>query len=77
MQLVAIGNSKGIRISKQQISKYGFDDGVYVVEEKDGIKIMPSKQGVRDGWGNFYKSHASNMPIDADFLNFGIGDEIE
>jgi antitoxin component of MazEF toxin-antitoxin module len=41
MQLIDIGNSRGIRLPKTIINKYGFSKGVRVVEEKKSIKIFP------------------------------------
>lgn len=75
MQLVPIGNSKGIRISKTHIEKYGFNRGVSVREEKNGIKITATPKSLRTGWGDFYKTNSSKMNIDYEFLDLDIGND--
>lgn len=76
MNLVQIGNSRGIRIPKAYIDKYGFGGGVCIIEEEDGIKILPEK-AIRKGWSQFYQKNADLMEIDQDFLDAGIADEFE
>jgi hypothetical protein len=76
MHLITIGNSKGIRIAKSIIIKYGFDKGLDLIEEKNGIKLVPSKNTVRSGWGDFYKKNHLRLDSDIEFLECGIDDQI-
>jgi antitoxin MazE len=55
--LIAIGNSKGIRLSKTILEKYAISEHVDIEFESDGIKIKPSKKS-RQGWDiAFQKMH--------------------
>ncbi|MFH1649253.1 MAG: hypothetical protein ABIA93_01765 [Candidatus Woesearchaeota archaeon] len=41
VKLSSWGTSKGIRIPKDVIKKYGFKDEVSIIEEEGGIRIVP------------------------------------
>lgn len=72
MNLVAIGNSKGIRLSKNLINKYGFFNGVEIVELDDGLKLLGKKKKLRNGWAEFFKKIAKKEKLDDYFLNLDI-----
>ena len=40
MNLVPIGNSKGVRLSKNLIDKYGLSNGFEIIELDDGLKLL-------------------------------------
>jgi hypothetical protein len=46
MHLINIGNSKGIRLSKNIINKYHFEDGLDLIENDEGVKLVPLKKKV-------------------------------
>lgn len=76
MELIDIGNSRGIRLPKTIINKYGFSKGVRVVEEKKCIKIFPLEKHLRQGWQDFYTKNAKTIDVDLEFLECGIDNGI-
>ena len=59
VSIVAIGNSKGIRLSKTLLEKYNIRDKVELILEK-GYIILKPKPEPRKGWENtFRKMHES------------------
>lgn len=58
LQVVQIGNSKGIRIPKSLLKQYNFEDKVVVDLKEEGLLIKPKK--VRDGWAESFKEMAKN-----------------
>lgn len=59
ISVIAIGNSKGIRLSKTLLEKYNITDKVELILEK-GYIILKPKSEPRDGWENaFKKMHKS------------------
>ena len=50
-QIVAIGNSKGIRIPAILIRQYHLHDQVEIIPGKDEILIRPLARKPRQGWG--------------------------
>lgn len=59
ISVIAIGNSKGIRLSKTLLEKYNITDKVELILEKEYIILKP-KSEPRDGWENaFKKMHKS------------------
>ncbi|SFA72054.1 AbrB/MazE/SpoVT family DNA-binding domain-containing protein [Algoriphagus aquimarinus] len=58
VSIIQIGNSKGLRLSKTIIEKYGLIDKVEIILEEDQIVLKPIKN-VREGWGDsFAEMHA-------------------
>ncbi len=56
--IIQIGNSKGLRLPKTVIEKYGLIDKVEIILEEDQIVLKPIKT-VREGWGDsFAEMHA-------------------
>jgi antitoxin MazE len=45
IKLVAIGNSKGIRLPKETLSKYGFGESLVMEETDKGLLLMSERRG--------------------------------
>lgn len=73
MNLVPIGNSKGVRLSKNLIDKYGLSNGYEIIELDDGLKLLGKKKNLRCGWDEVFKKIAKEEKLDDDFLNLDIG----
>jgi antitoxin MazE len=54
VSVIAIGNSKGIRLSKTLIDKYDIKDTVELILEKGYIVLKP-KASPRNGWEKAFK----------------------
>lgn len=57
--IIRIGNSKGIRLSKTLLQQYNITDSVELILEKDHIKIRPIDQP-RAGWSTLFKQMHEN-----------------
>jgi antitoxin MazE len=55
VDLVRIGNSRGIRIPRAVIEQCGFGDTVELRVERDHLVISPERH-VREGWRNAFAS---------------------
>jgi len=77
IKLVPIGNSKGIRIPKELLRKYGFDNSL-LLEETDRGLLLRNKEGSKLSWENTYKAMANEKEgwddFDATLLD-GLEDE--
>ncbi len=63
IQVIKIGNSKGIRLSKTILEKYNITDSMELVLEEDHM-ILKAKRKPRDGWDQaFRKANESNQDI--------------
>ena len=51
VQIVSIGNSKGIRIPATLLRQYHIQDQVEIIPGKDEILIRPIARKPREGWG--------------------------
>lgn len=56
-RLVPIGNSKGIRIPKALIQKYGLKDSVLIEETENGL-LLRNKKESKLSWEETYKTMA-------------------
>ena len=77
VKLVPIGNSKGIRIPKALLDKYGMKDSL-LLEETDGGLILRNKEEGKLSWVDTYKSMAREKETWDDFdatLLDGLEDE--
>jgi len=72
MHLINIGNSKGIRLSKNIINKYHFEDGLDLIENEEGIQLIPLKKKLRKGWNEFFSKYHDQVDVDLEFLEFDI-----
>ena len=59
INVISIGNSKGIRLSKTLLEKYNIKDTIELILEEDYIIIKP-KQEPRKNWENAFKKMHKN-----------------
>ena len=59
ISLIAIGNSKGIRLSKTLLEKYNIHDTLELILEK-GYIILKPKSGARNSWEKSFKKMHNN-----------------
>jgi antitoxin MazE len=80
LKIVRIGNSKGIRLPKSIIDKYGFEDLLQVEEADNGI-FLKSKNDEKLSWEATFKEMKSETEDWSDFddtINDGLdGDGFE
>jgi antitoxin MazE len=55
LKIVQIGNSKGIRIPKSMLQKYGFSDSIQIEERENGILLRNTKK-TKLSWEDTFKS---------------------
>ena len=60
IKLISIGNSKGIRIPKTLLRKYGFDDALLLEETERGL-LLRSKEDGKISWTETYKAMAEEQ----------------
>lgn len=60
IRLVQIGNSKGIRLPKKILQKYGFTDSLVIEETKEGILIR-NKNDKKLSWEQTYHAMAEEQ----------------
>lgn len=58
LKLVAIGNSRGIRLPKVMIRKYGWSDCLIAEETEDGV-LLRGAEGDKLSWEDTYRSMAA------------------
>ena len=58
VKLVSIGNSKGIRLPKTLIQKYGWSDSLVLEETDEGIHLY-SKEKNKLSWQDTYRAMAA------------------
>jgi len=59
--LIAIGNSKGVRIPKTLIRKYGFGDSLLLEETERGLLLTSKKEDGKISWEETYKAMAKEQ----------------
>ena len=59
IKLIAIGNSKGIRLPKVLLRKYGWSDSLVLQEMEEGI-FLYSKQKDKLSWSDTYRAMAAD-----------------
>ena len=57
IKLIPIGNSKGIRIPKPLIQKYGFNNSLFLEETERGL-LLRKKENNKLSWEDTYKAMA-------------------
>jgi antitoxin MazE len=55
VNIVSIGNSKGIRIPKSILDQCNFNKEADLEVEHNKLVIKPVKKKIREGWGNAFK----------------------
>jgi antitoxin MazE len=72
ISVIAISNSKAIKLPKKIVKKYNIKDTVELVLEKD-FMILKSKSTPRKGWGKSFKRMHKNeedkLLLDDVFVN--------
>lgn len=58
VKLVAIGNSKGIRLPKSLIRQYGWSETIVMEEAEDGVFLRARDQG-KLSWKDTYRAMAA------------------
>jgi antitoxin MazE len=80
LKIVQIGNSKGIRLPKALIDKYGFEDRLQVEEADNGI-FLKRKKDEKLSWEDTFKEMKAENEDWRDFdevINDGLeGDRFE
>lgn len=75
LKVVRIGNSRGVRIPRQLLSKYRIQETVVVEERSDGLLLHGSNDG-RLSWEDTYKQAAKDVDGWSD-LDATVGDGID
>ena len=57
VKLVAIGNSRGVRIPKALLQKYGFSDSLVLEETEQGILVREKRED-KLSWADTFKAMA-------------------
>ena len=76
-KLVAIGNSKGVRIPKALLQRYGLKDSLLIEETERGL-LLRNKEENKLSWEDTYKAMADEKEHWEDFdgtLLDGLEDE--
>ena len=80
LKIVQIGNSKGIRLPKAIIDKYGFSDSLQVEESDEGIFLRSNRRD-KLSWDDTYRAMKNEKEDWDDFdgvINDGLeGDDLE
>jgi antitoxin MazE len=66
VKLIPIGNSKGIRISKGLLQKYGFGNSLLLEETESGL-LLRKKNDSTLSWEETYKAMAEDRECWDDF----------
>ena len=78
LKIVAIGNSRGVRLPKTILDKYAITDTLVLEEREDGLLFRNKKRDKRLSWTDTYKemSHESEDWSDLDeVMADGLKDE--
>ena len=75
VSLIAIGNSRGIRLPKAVLEQCGFGDSAEMTVERGRVVLSPSKKA-RAGWAEaFAKADTSLNKEDRDWIETDFGGE--
>ena len=66
IKLISIGNSKGVRLPKTILQKYGFSDSLLLEETEQGI-LLRKKEDSKLSWEETYKAMAKEQENWEDF----------
>ena len=59
VKLISIGNSKGIRLPKALLQKYGWEDSLVLKETEEGIFLYSNKKN-KLSWKETYRAMAAD-----------------
>jgi len=68
IKLVSIGNSKGVRLPKLILQKYGFSDTLLLEETEQGI-LLRQKDNTKLSWTETYQEMAQENEDWSEFEN--------
>jgi len=77
IKLISIGNSKGVRLPKDLLQKYGLNESLLLEETERGLLLLKKEDG-RISWEETYKAMANEKEDWEDFevtLPDGLEDE--
>jgi len=60
LQIVKVGNSRGLRLPKSLLEQYHIDKQVDLRSTKEGLLIKPLNSKARAGWGKKFKEMAAH-----------------
>ena len=66
IKIIPIGNSKGVRIPKTLLQKYGLTDSILLEETNAGLLLRTKERG-KLSWANTYKAMAAEKENWNDF----------
>ena len=66
VKLVSVGNSKGIRLPKALLQKYGWSDALLLEEVEDGV-FLHREEGSHLSWKETYRAMAAEKEDWSDF----------
>ncbi len=75
VKLVAVGNSKGIRLPKALLQKYGWSDSLVLEEGEDGV-FLYSPRRTTLSWKETYRAMAAEKEDWSD-LDVTVADGVE
>ncbi len=75
VKLVAVGNSKGIRLPKGLLQKYGWSESL-VLEEMEGGVFLYSEETSKLSWEETYRAMAAEKEDWSDF-DTTVGDGLD
>ena len=73
VKIIPIGNSKGIRIPKRLLVKYGLDKSVEIKEMEDGI-LLKKEENSQLSWSETYQEMAKDEEDWTDWADLDVGD---
>ena len=67
VKLIPIGNSKGIRLPREILQKYGFSGTLIVEEKENGVLLHKHKEEKKLSWEETFKAMAKEKENWEDF----------
>jgi len=67
VKIIPIGNSKGIRLPRETLQKYGFSGTLMVEEREDGVLLHRQKAEKKLSWEETFKAMAKEKEDWDDF----------
>lgn len=72
-RIIPIGNSKGIRLPKRLLVKYGLEKSVEIKEMEDGI-LLRKEENSQLSWSETYQEMAKDTEDWTDWADLDVGD---